>query len=116
MNFENMWSVKHNHTDIMYVSASHIHFRGSMNLLFPSFWIIAIPVMSIITPTFMWPDIARAYHRIKKRSLAGRITKVRPNELFILSDVPTRANRPPRGLKASEMAIFMATLRLSQTV
>jgi len=56
MNFENMWSVNHNHTDII-------------------FWIIAIPVMCIITPTFMWPDIVRGYHRIKKRALARRITK-----------------------------------------
>jgi len=56
MNFDHMWSVNHNHTDII-------------------FWIIAIPVMCIITPTFMWPDITRGYHRIKKRALARRITK-----------------------------------------
>jgi hypothetical protein len=86
MNFDNMWSVKHNHTDIMYVFASHIPFRGCMNFLLPSFWIIAIPVMGIITPTFMWPDMVRGYHHIKKRALARRIAKARPNELSIWSD------------------------------
>src|SRR6267154_1649277 len=116
MNFDNMWSVRHNHTDIMYVYASHIHFRDCMKLLFPSFWIIAIPVMCIITPTFMWPDIARAYHHIKKRALTRRITKARPNELSIWSNVLTRNNRPLRGSKASETAIFVATLRFSRTV
>lgn len=56
MNFENMWSVNHSHTDVI-------------------FWIIAIPVMFIITPTFMWPEIVRGYHHIKKMALIRRITK-----------------------------------------
>jgi hypothetical protein len=87
-----------------------------MSLLSPSFWIIAIPVMCIITPTFMWPDITRGYHRIKKRALARRITKARTNELSMWSDVLTRNNLSLRGSKASETAIFVADLRLSQTV
>jgi hypothetical protein len=36
MNFENMWSIHHEHTDIMYVFTSHIHFRGCMNLFSPA--------------------------------------------------------------------------------
>lgn len=86
-----------------------------MNLLFCSFWIIAIPVMSIITPTFMWPDIVHGYHHIKKRALARRIMKARPSDLFICSDVLTRNNHPLRGSKSSKTAIFVATLGLSQT-
>lgn len=116
MNFENMWSVKHDHTDIMYVFASHIHFRIRMKLLLPSFWIIAIPVLCIITPMFMWSDMVHAYHRIKKIALARRIAKARPNELSIRSDVLTRNNHPLRRSKSSETAIFVASLQLSQTV
>jgi hypothetical protein len=52
--------------------------------MFSSFWFIAIPVMSIIAPAFMWPDIIRMYHYVKKRSLARKIGKVRPNELSLL--------------------------------
>ena len=64
----------------------------------------------------MWPDITRGYHRIKKRALARRITKARLDELSILSDELTRNNCSLRGSKASETAIFVANLRLSQTV
>lgn len=35
MNFENMWSVKHGHTDIMYVFASRINLRGYINRYSP---------------------------------------------------------------------------------
>jgi hypothetical protein len=28
MNFENMWSIHHGHSDIVYVFAPHIHLRG----------------------------------------------------------------------------------------
>ncbi|KAJ3519616.1 hypothetical protein NM688_g9275 [Phlebia brevispora] len=48
MNFNNMWSVNHGHTDII-------------------FWIIALPVMSIVLPIFLWSDFTRVLHYIQKR-------------------------------------------------
>lgn len=63
-------------TSCMYF-APYNHLRGCMNC-FHSFWIIAIPIMSVVAPTFMWPDILRMYHQVKKRSLAQKITKARP--------------------------------------
>lgn len=50
----------------------------------PSFWIIAIPLLSVIAPAFMWPDIVRMYHYVKKRTLARKIREASPNELSLL--------------------------------
>ncbi|KAH9056939.1 hypothetical protein EDB87DRAFT_1686657 [Lactarius vividus] len=68
MNFENMWSIHHEHSDVV-------------------FWIIAIPVMSIVVPAFMWADIVRMYHYIKKNILARNVTKARfdGSKLLILT-------------------------------
>ncbi|KAF8273845.1 hypothetical protein EI94DRAFT_1563103 [Lactarius quietus] len=57
MNFENMWSIHHGHTDIV-------------------FWIIAIPVMAVVVPSFMWAEIVRIHHYIKKNMLARNVSKV----------------------------------------
>ncbi|PFH49792.1 hypothetical protein AMATHDRAFT_48399 [Amanita thiersii Skay4041] len=49
MNFEAMWSVN-KHSDLL-------------------FWEIAIPVMAVVIPIFIWPDLQRMAHYIKKRAI-----------------------------------------------
>ncbi|TDL15301.1 hypothetical protein BD410DRAFT_902654 [Rickenella mellea] len=48
MNFQNMWSIHHNHTDII-------------------FWIIAIPLMTIVIAAFLREDIIKMIHYVQKR-------------------------------------------------
>ncbi|KAJ6577447.1 magnesium transporter [Mycena capillaripes] len=55
MNFTAMWSVR-NHSDVV-------------------FWIIALPVMAIVLPIFIVPDIKRIIHYVQKRILAKKIVK-----------------------------------------
>ncbi|VDB86233.1 unnamed protein product [Peniophora sp. CBMAI 1063] len=56
MNFQFMWSIGHGHSDIL-------------------FWEIALPVLAICIPLFLWGDIMRVAHYLKKRWLARRIKK-----------------------------------------
>ncbi|KZW00478.1 hypothetical protein EXIGLDRAFT_830641 [Exidia glandulosa HHB12029] len=39
------------------------------------FWIIALPVMSIIVPLFLWSDIRRMVHYLRKTSSAKKVSK-----------------------------------------
>lgn len=55
MNFERMWSVQ-GHSDIL-------------------FWIIALPVMAIVLPIFIVPDIKRMIHYVQKRMLTKKVAK-----------------------------------------
>ncbi|KIP06840.1 hypothetical protein PHLGIDRAFT_72083 [Phlebiopsis gigantea 11061_1 CR5-6] len=48
MNFSSMWSIKHGHSDIV-------------------FWIIALPLMAIILPIFLWSDLEKLYHYMRKK-------------------------------------------------
>ncbi|KAH8119713.1 hypothetical protein DFH11DRAFT_1753526 [Phellopilus nigrolimitatus] len=57
MNFEAMWSVMH-HSDLL-------------------FWEIALPVMAVIIPLFMWPDFERMAHYCQKKWAAHKVRKVR---------------------------------------
>jgi Mg2+ and Co2+ transporter CorA len=56
MNFDNMWSVKHGHTDLV-------------------FWIIAIPVMLIVIPMFLYQDFERMFHYAAKKWSVKRVVK-----------------------------------------
>jgi Mg2+ and Co2+ transporter CorA len=56
MNFDNMWSVKHGHTDLV-------------------FWIIAIPVMLIVIPMFLYQDFERMFHYVAKKWSVKRVVK-----------------------------------------
>ncbi|EIN14274.1 hypothetical protein PUNSTDRAFT_96001 [Punctularia strigosozonata HHB-11173 SS5] len=51
MNFENMWSIKHGHTDLV-------------------FWIIALPMMVIVVPTFLWSDLRQGLRDLRTRMIA----------------------------------------------
>ncbi|KAJ7193572.1 magnesium transporter [Mycena pura] len=56
MNFENMWSVKHQHADWIY-------------------WAIALPIMAIVLPLFLGPDIRRMVHYARKKVLTRKAIK-----------------------------------------
>ena len=53
MNFESMWSVQDN-SDVL-------------------FWIIALPVMAVVVPIFMWSDFQRLWHYLQKRMAARSV-------------------------------------------
>ncbi|KAA1477253.1 hypothetical protein DENSPDRAFT_884939 [Dentipellis sp. KUC8613] len=55
MNFNVMWSVQQ-HSDVL-------------------FWIIALPVMAIVIPMFVYPDFQRMVHYISKRMVAQKVKK-----------------------------------------
>lgn len=40
------------------------------------FWEVAIPVMVVCVPVFLWQDLVRMIHFIKKRFLSKQIKKV----------------------------------------
>ncbi|KAI0042586.1 hypothetical protein FA95DRAFT_1610078 [Auriscalpium vulgare] len=56
MNFTNMWSIGHNHTDLV-------------------FWVIALPVMSIVFLIFSWSDITHMRHYVQKKILVRNVKK-----------------------------------------
>ncbi|KAI0095022.1 hypothetical protein BDY19DRAFT_915920 [Irpex rosettiformis] len=58
MNFDFMWTIKHGHTDLV-------------------FWAIALPVMGIVVPLFLWSDLERIFHYMQKRWLVKGLKKVR---------------------------------------
>ncbi|KAJ7116472.1 hypothetical protein C8R44DRAFT_792640 [Mycena epipterygia] len=55
MNFDRMWSLE-GHSDVV-------------------FWIIALPVMAIVLPIFIVPDIKRMIHYVQKRVLTKKVQK-----------------------------------------
>ncbi|KAJ7746354.1 magnesium transporter [Mycena metata] len=57
MNFQRMWTLE-GHSDVV-------------------FWIIALPVMAVVLPIFVVPDIKRMIHYVQKRMLTKKAVKVR---------------------------------------
>jgi len=53
MNFGSMWSVENN-SDLF-------------------FWELALPIMAVLIPIFLWRDVVRLVHYIKKKMLARRV-------------------------------------------
>ncbi|KAJ8475432.1 hypothetical protein ONZ45_g15609 [Pleurotus djamor] len=62
MNFDPMWSVQQN-SDLL-------------------FWEIAIPVMLVVIPVFVAPDIARLWHYLKKKMMTNKVAKVGSFRIF----------------------------------
>ncbi|KAH9948220.1 cora-like Mg2+ transporter protein-domain-containing protein [Amylocystis lapponica] len=56
MNFENMWSIMHGHSDVV-------------------FWIIALPLMALVVPLFLWSDVHNMAHYIQKRMIKEKVKK-----------------------------------------
>ncbi|THH01212.1 hypothetical protein EW026_g1441 [Hermanssonia centrifuga] len=54
MNFSAMWSIQHGHTDLI-------------------FWIIALPLMAVVLPVFLWSDLERIWHYMQKRTAARTV-------------------------------------------
>ncbi|KAH9923673.1 uncharacterized protein B0H18DRAFT_878449 [Fomitopsis serialis] len=57
MNFENMWSIMHGHSDLI-------------------FWIIALPVMAIVVPLFAYPDLRNMVRYLQKRVVKQKVGRV----------------------------------------
>lgn len=76
MNFEAEWSVKY-HSDLLYVlSASDTCTTSTDLTITHSFWEVAIPIMAVIIPLFVLPDIKRMIHYVEKRISANQAMKV----------------------------------------
>ncbi|KAF8190242.1 hypothetical protein K438DRAFT_1676097 [Mycena galopus ATCC 62051] len=56
MNFTFMWSTKHDHSDWIY-------------------WAIALPIMCIVLPLFLAPDMQRMAHYVQKQMLTKKVVK-----------------------------------------
>src|SRR6201996_5064833 len=79
MNFDNMWSVHHGHSDLVCVY-SPLAPLSSIELIFfvasvCRFWAIALPVMAIVLPIFIVPDIKRMVHYVQKRMVTKKVVK-----------------------------------------
>jgi len=46
--------------------------QGNSDIMF---WIIALPIMAVLLPLFLWNDMVRAVHYLQKRLLARRVER-----------------------------------------
>ena len=73
MNFEAQWSV-HSNSDLLYVLfALDICTTSTDNAITHSFWKVAIPIMAVIIPLFVLPDIKRMIHYVEKKHLLNKL-------------------------------------------
>lgn len=73
-----MWTVKHNHSDVMCVNRTFflLSLSKHLELSICSFWIIALPVMAIVLPLFLWSDLKRVWHYLQKRMAKRSVKQV----------------------------------------
>ena len=73
MNFENTWSIHHNHSDVVYV---YLHlFCDPLFIL--AYWIIVLPLMYFVLTLFLRNDMIKMAHFIKKKWFLAKKYNVR---------------------------------------
>ena len=95
MNFTYMWSIQHNHSDVLYVHSTFI-FVIVLTPISPRFCEIAIPVMAIVIPTFLYGDVVRMVHYIQKKILVTKVEQVRYDNNNCMSQNVVADNRSSR--------------------
>ena len=66
-----MWSIRDNgHSDIMYVKPVPLFASSFSFLISPRYWEIALPLLAIVIPAFIYNDIIRMVHYLKKKTFA----------------------------------------------
>ena len=70
-----MWSIQHNHSDVLYVHSTLSCDRSDFHSR--RFWEIAIPLMAIVIPVFLYGDVVRMVHYIQKKILVTKVEQVR---------------------------------------
>jgi hypothetical protein len=76
MNFDHMWAINHGHTDLVYVICHTLILSFFADAPLSRFWIIALPMMAIVIPLFLYADITRLAHSLKKRMIAKAAAQV----------------------------------------
>lgn len=76
MNFELMWTVHHGHSDVMCVDSLLSFIIENSTFITCSYWIIALPMLAILLPIFMWSDLSEAKQNLEKHMAARAVKRV----------------------------------------